>query len=67
MQVELYKKRAVYEGKDGKQKQTFNFFLKCGSSFIPIDVKRFNDHDNKYLGRRDVVSAFAQEFEAAEE
>lgn len=63
MLVNLMKKNRTYTDKDGQEKTTTNFFLKCGDSVIPIDVKYFPDKDTKkdirYQGRRDVLRALA--------
>ena len=62
-QVELFKKVGKYKDKNGNEKNYVNFQLKCGDTFIPIEVSYFEDKetgkDNKYGGRREVLKAFA--------
>lgn len=64
-QVELFKKVGKYtDKKDGKEKPFTNFFVKCGSETIPVEVKFFEGEDGKdyrYSSRKAVLSAFADE------
>lgn len=63
MQVELFKKVGSYvDKKDGKEKQSTRFYLRCGDSFIPVEVPYFEGEDGRdyaYNGRKSVLSAFA--------
>ncbi len=65
--VTLFKKNVKYLDKkdNNKEKTATNFYLQCGDSLIPIEVKFFankeDGRDNQYLGRKSVMSAFAQE------
>lgn len=67
MQVELLKQITEYTNKDGKEVKGTNFYLRCGDTLIPIDVKYFGkkDKDGKelpdpqYSGRKNVMYAFA--------
>lgn len=65
--LKLFKKKVTYkDAKDNnKEKTAINFYLKCGDTLIPIEVKFFADKitskDNQYLGRKSVMSAFAEE------
>ncbi|MCI8368257.1 MAG: hypothetical protein HFJ81_01295 [Clostridia bacterium] len=64
-QVELFKKVGKYiDKRDGKEKPFTNFFVKCGSETIPVEVKFFESEDGKdyrYSSRKAVLSAFAEE------
>lgn len=64
-QVELLKKVGKYTDKrDGKEKPFTNFFVKCGSELIPVEVKFYEGEDGKdprYSARKAVLSAFAEE------
>ena len=64
-EVELYKKNVPYvDKKDGKEKTATNFYLRCGSVSVPIEVKFFpNDsgQDPRYRERKTVMIAFAEE------
>ncbi len=64
MQVNLLKKNGTYvDKKDGKEKRFTNFYLQCGDSLIPVEVKFFPNEetgiDRQYAGRKEVLSAFA--------
>lgn len=65
--VELLRQSVEYE-KDGEKKKGNNFYLRCGSSLIPIEVKFFPDkttkQDNQYAARKSVMYAFADELPA---
>lgn len=62
MQVELFKKVSTYI-KDGEEKIATNFFLRCGDTLVPIEVRFFEDkktgQDRNYSGRKLVLSSFA--------
>ena len=61
MQVELFKKKGTYE-KDGKVLPFTNYYLQCGDSMIPIEVKNFSTkekQDYNYSARKGAMSAFA--------
>ncbi|MCM1043264.1 MAG: hypothetical protein NC350_03530 [Corallococcus sp.] len=64
-EVKLYKKNAKYLDKENKERTATNFYLKCGDSLIPIEVKFFaskeDGRDNQYASRKSVMSAFAEE------
>lgn len=63
-EVKLFKRISHYE-KDGENKTATNFFVQCGDANIPIEVKYFEDKktgkDNQYLGRKMVLSSYAEE------
>lgn len=62
MQVELLKKTSTYKTEAGEEKTALNFYLRCGGSLIPIQVRYFkNDEgrDPNYSGRKLVLSSFA--------
>lgn len=63
-QVGLFKKVGKYiSKKDGKEKLFTNFFVQCGSEFIPVELKFFEGEDGKdfrYSSRKAVLSAFAE-------
>lgn len=65
MQVQLFKKCGTYtDTKTGKEKRFTNFYLKCGDTLVPIEVcyfpkPEFDDRDPNYIGRKEVLSAFA--------
>ena len=64
-EVKLYKKNVPYvDKKDGKEKTATNFYLRCGSVSVPVEVKFFpNDsgQDPRYRERKTVMIAFAEE------
>lgn len=64
-EVKLFKKNVPYvDKKDGKEKTATNFYLRCGSVSVPIEVKFFpNDsgQDPRYRERKTVMTAFAEE------
>ncbi len=41
MQVELFKKVGKYTDKDGKEKQSTRFYVRCGGTLVPIEVTYF--------------------------
>lgn len=63
-EVKLFKRISHYE-KDGETKTATNFFVQCGDTNIPIEIKYFEDketgRDNQYLGRKMVLSSYAEE------
>lgn len=63
-EVKLFKRISHYE-KDGENKTATNFFVQCGDTNIPVEVKYFEDKktgkDNQYLGRKMVLSSYAEE------
>ena len=64
MQVQLFKKAASWTDKDGKEHKGTNYYLKCGGSLIPIQVRYFEGADGKdqqYASRKSILSAFADE------
>lgn len=66
MELKLYKKNAKFTDKATNKEKTYtNFYLKCGDSLIPIEVKYFRNSetgkDNQYIGRKSVLSAFAED------
>ncbi len=64
MQVQLFKKLNDYVDKNGEEKTATNFYVKCGDSMIPIEVRYFQGLDGvdpNYRGRKMVMSSFAEE------
>lgn len=65
MQVELLKKVGSYvDKKDGKEKPSVRFYLRCGGSLVPVEVPYYEGEDGKdyqYNGRKAVLTAFADE------
>lgn len=65
MQVELLKKTGTYvDKKDGKEKSSTRFYLRCVGSLVPIEVTYFEGEDGKdyqYAGRKAVLTAFAED------
>jgi len=66
-EVKLFKQLSQYK-KDGETKTATNFFVRCGDVNIPIEIKYFEDRqtgrDNQYLGRKMVMSSYAEEIPA---
>lgn len=68
MQVELLKQITEYTNKDGKDVKGANFFVRCGDTLIPIEVKYFGKKDKngndlpdpQYAGRKNVMYAFSE-------
>ncbi len=61
MQVDLFKRNSTYK-KDGEEKVATNFYVKCGDTVIPIQVRFFENEkgsDPNYSGRKLVLSSFA--------
>ncbi len=65
MQVELFKKVGKYTDKDGKEKQSTRFYVRCGGTLVPIEVTYFEgkggEKDFQYSGRKAVLTAFADD------
>ena len=63
-EVKLFKQISHYE-KDGETKTATNFYVLCGDIRVPVEVKYFEDkqtgRDNQYLGRKMVLSSYAEE------
>ena len=63
-EVKLFKQISHYE-KDGEIKTATNFYVLCGDVRVPVEVKYFEDkqtgRDNQYLGRKMVLSSYAEE------
>ena len=62
MQVDLLKKQVSYKDKEGTEKKATNFYLRCGDTLVPIEIKYFPDENNvdkAYGARKSVLSAFA--------
>lgn len=63
MEVQLFKKVGKYtDKKDGREKMSTRFYLKCGDALIPIEVPYFEGsegRDYQYNGRKAVLTAFA--------
>lgn len=63
MQVELLKKVGTYvDKKDGKEKPSTRFYLRCGDALVPVEVPYFEGEDGRdyaYNGRKSILSAFA--------
>ena len=63
-EVKLFKQISHYE-KDGETKTATNFYVLCGDVRVPVEVKYFEDkktgRDNQYLGRKMVLSSYAEE------
>ena len=54
----------IWRKKDRKEKTATNFYLRCGSVSVPIEVKFFpNDdgQDPRYRERKTVMIAFSEE------
>ncbi len=63
MQVQVFKRISNYTDKDGNEKSATNFFIECGDSLVPVEVKYFrNDEgqDPNYRTRKALLSAFAE-------
>lgn len=60
--VKLLAQKSEYL-KDGEKKTATNFYLDCGNTRIPIEVKYFPSEDGKdafYSSRKSVLTAFAE-------
>ncbi len=64
-EVKLYKKNVSYKDKEGAEKTAVNFYIRCGTVTVPIEVKYFANKetgvDNRYRERKTVLGAFAEE------
>lgn len=65
MQVELFKKVGKYTDKEGKERTSTRFYLRCGSALVPVEVTYFEgkegERDNQYSGRKSILNAFAED------
>lgn len=64
MTGEIFKKQVTYKDKNNEEKRATNFYVRCGDTLIPIEVKYFpdeNGQDRGYGPRRAVLSSFAEE------
>lgn len=65
MQVELFKKAGTYvDNKDNVEKHYVNFYLRCGSSLVPVNVCFFPNESGKdpqYISRKEILKAFASD------
>lgn len=64
MQVQLFKKLSDYVNANGEARTAINFYIKCGDSLIPIEIRYFQGQegiDPNYRGRKMVLSSFAEE------
>lgn len=65
MQVELFKTSGTYvDPKDKKEKPYTRFYVRCGSSLVPIEVpyrEGEDGRDYRYSGRKEVLKAFADD------
>ena len=41
MEAKLFKKEGTYVDKENKEKRYTNFYVQCGDTLIPIEVKYF--------------------------
>lgn len=61
-QVQLFKKVGKYTDKDGKEKTSTRFYVKCGDVLVPVEIPYFEGEDGRdyqYASRRAVLSAFS--------
>lgn len=61
LEVKLYAKKGTYV-KDGEERPFTNYFLQCGETLVPIEVKNFSTKDKQdfqYSSRKGVLTAFA--------
>lgn len=65
MQVELFKKVGKYTDKDGKERQSTRFYVRCGGTLVPVEVTYFEGKDGEkdlqYGARKAVLNAFADD------
>ena len=70
--VDLFMKESTYTDKQGQDRKSIQFYLRCGNSLIPVDVTYFNKKDAagnnvkdvQYPGRREVMKSYADELPA---
>lgn len=64
-EVKLLKRNGTYKDKkDGKGKHFTNFYVQCGDQMIAVTPTYFENDEGRdptYLGRKMVLSAFAEE------
>jgi len=66
-QVQLFRKDGTYTDKDGKERNSVQFYLQCGSSLVPIECTYFKKKDEngevlkdfQYSARREVMKSYA--------
>lgn len=69
MQFELFKKTSSYVDKDGKKRQSVQFYVKVNESLIPVEPTYYHKKDEKgveiqdygYGKRKAVLEAVATE------
>lgn len=70
-EVKLFKQHSSYTDKDGKERTATNFYVQCGDTRIPVEVKFFENketgRDPQYVGRKMVLSSYAEDITPKEE
>ena len=64
MLVKLFKRNGTYHDKDGKEKHFTNFYVECGDQLIAVTPTYFEGADGRdpsYVGRKMVLSSYAEE------
>lgn len=62
-EVKLFKRNGTYQDKDGKEKHYTNFYVQCGDQMISVTPTYFENEEGRdpsYLGRKMILSAFAE-------
>ena len=65
MEVKIYHKKGTYTNTNGEERYYINFFVKCGTKLIPIEIKYFGKDgqpDTQYLGRKAILETFSEPF-----
>ena len=69
MQVEFFKKTGSYVDKEGKQRKSLSFYVKCNDKMIPVEPTYYKKksetgeelRDFDFSNRKSILEAFASE------
>ena len=62
--VKLFKRNGTYTDKEGNEKHYTNFYVQCGDQLISVTPTYFENDEGRdpaYLGRKMVLSSYAEE------
>lgn len=62
--LQLFRKKRTYVNKDKKEVTTYDFYLMCGKSLLPIDIRYFKkddgSSDTNYGHRRSILFDYSE-------
>ena len=62
--VKLFKRNGTYTDKEGNEKKFTNFYVQCGDQLISVTPTYFENDEGRdpaYVGRKMVLSSYAEE------